>query len=109
MSRITFVISLVLYLVTLGIYYLSSDILTQTHYHKRSVLPFLNQAVGHEDLLYSYNTNEKRGGDLRMTWIKDETLFLSRYLRGDSKIQAERMVKAISDIPIVNLVKRDEG
>lgn len=109
LSRIVFVASLPLYAITLGIYYLSSDIVTDTHYHKRSILPFLNQAVDHDDLVYVYNTNEKRGGDLQLLWAKDDTPFLSRYLRGGSAIQAERTVETIADVPVVKLIRRDDG
>ena len=108
-SRIIFVISLALYAITLGVYYLSSDIVTQTHYHKRSILPFLNQAVDHDDLVYVYNTSEKRGGDLQLLWEKDDTLFLNRYLQGNGEAQANRIVKAIAEIPTVEMAYIDGG
>ena len=107
LSRIFLAGSLIIYAVVLGMYYLSTDLVTTTYYHKRSAIPFIGKTVAHEDLVYVYDTREKGTGDLNLFWAEDESLFLSRFMRGGSELQAQRMVDTIADIEAVQLFQTE--
>lgn len=96
--------SLVLYLVTMVTLYLTADLITETEFHKRGFLPFLNTSIAHEDLTYVY---DEAGGDLIVKAKQGDEIIATAYLLGNGDVQAERMLSKLKSLPSVALVTTD--
>lgn len=103
LSRIIFTGAFIIYALVLSVHYLSTDLITKTQYLKRSLIPFVGETVDHQDLIYIYDVREKGSGDLNLFRTVDDSLFISRFMRGGSEIAAQRMVDTISGIESVQL------
>lgn len=103
LGRIIFTGAFIIYVLVLGIHYLSTDLITKTQYLKRSLIPFAGETIDHQDLIYVYDVRETGSGDLNLFRTEDDSLFISRFMRGGSEIEAQWMVDTISGIEAVQL------
>jgi hypothetical protein len=90
----------ILYVLTFSVFYFTTDIITQTHYHKRVIVPFFNTKMPHTELQYDY---DHKNGTLRIIKSQNQELYVSKYMLGDGEISAMKEIKKIKNIDNINI------
>lgn len=107
LGRTLFKGSLVIYFVALFLSYLTSDWITETHYHKRSILPSLNETIAHEDLIYTYDPGKRQ---LLNIFLEDSgTLFLSHSTGRYGLTSETCLVQKVSEIEATRTAQTADG
>jgi hypothetical protein len=101
--RYTMFAMLGLYLITVALIYMTADVLTTTHYHQRSIIPWLNQQVPHEQLIY---TVDEDSGQLEITFADNRSVLKSVFLLGNSELTMQQTLADIDDKTTATLIRR---
>lgn len=99
--------SLIIYVVALILSYLSLDWVTETSYHKRSILPIFNETIAHEDLVYTYDPGKRRR--LNIFLADSGSLFLSHTTGRYGLISESRPVRKTSEVEAIRAIQTVDG